>query len=127
MKDKQHLTDCEQQVMKCVWDTKEDMSLLTIVAMVNENYGKDWKPQTVSTFLSRLVKKGFLDMYRQGRLFFYHPLIQEKDYSAKVIEECVDFWSESNAGNLLCALNDRRKLRKDEVERIKELLDGLDK
>ena len=44
------LTDCEQLVMKTVWDAEEELSLMEIMQRVNDRYHKDWKPQTVSTF-----------------------------------------------------------------------------
>ena len=54
------LTDCEQLVMKTVWDAEEELSLMEIMQRVNDRYHKDWKPQTVSTFLARLVRSVLL-------------------------------------------------------------------
>lgn len=120
------MTECELLVMKCIWGSEEELSLPDIVALVNEKYAKQWKPQTVSTFLARLVKKGFLEMYRKGRLFLYHAQVMEKEYRGGVIRECVDFWSGNDAGLFLCSLHEERKLRPEEVTRIRELLDDLD-
>ena len=69
----ENLTDCEQLVMKTVWDAEEELSLMEVMQRVNDKYHKEWKPQTVSTFLARLVRKGYLRHYRQGRgVLFYH-------------------------------------------------------
>ena len=54
------ISACERLVMKAIWDTPEEMALQEIMDKVNEENGKSWKPQTVSTFLARLVRKGFL-------------------------------------------------------------------
>ncbi len=125
-KDKTNLTECEQLVMKVIWSSPVELTLPDIVKNVNETYGKDWKPQTVSTFLARLVKKNFLNSYRSGRTFYYQPLVSEKAYGNRVIKNCVEFWSNNNAGDLLCALHEGRRLREDEVEKIKGLIDELD-
>lgn len=125
-KDKTTLTDCEQLVMKVIWNSSEELTLPDIVKAVNETYQKEWKPQTVSTFLARLVKKNFLQSYRSGRTFFYQSLVSEKAYGNRMIENCVEFWGNNNAGDLLCALNEERKLRADEVDKIKELINELD-
>lgn len=125
-KDKTNLTECEQLVMKVIWSSKEELTLPDIVKNVNETYGRDWKPQTVSTFLARLVRKNFLNSYRSGRTFYYQPLVSEKDYGNKMINNCVRFWSNNNAGDLLCSLHEGRKLRADEVEKIKGLIDELE-
>lgn len=124
--EKNSLTLCEEQVMKCIWDSEEELTLPDIVAAVNYRFHKDWKPQTVSTFLARLVRKDYLNMYRKGRTFFYVPLIQKEDYSADKIEECVTAWSGNDASALLCALNERRSLRAEEISQIRNLLDELD-
>lgn len=124
-RDKTNLTECEQLVMKVIWGSEVELTLPDIVKNVNETYGKDWKPQTVSTFLARLVRKNFLNSYRSGRTFFYQPLVSEKAYGKKMINSCVEFWGNNNAGDLLCTLNEGRKLRADEVEKIKALIDEL--
>ncbi|NLL78283.1 MAG: BlaI/MecI/CopY family transcriptional regulator [Clostridiales bacterium] len=116
------LTECEQQVMKCIWDTRADMSLQQITVLVNERYGKTWKPQTVSTFLSRLVKKEYLEMYRKGRQFFYHPHIMEQTYKARSIADCVKFWCGDDAGELLAVLKQTRGLRENEIKKIREMI-----
>lgn len=55
-----NLTDSEELVMKSVWDTRKEPVLSEVVDRVNSAYGKDWRPQTVSTFLAKLVGKSFL-------------------------------------------------------------------
>lgn len=125
-KDKTNLTECEQLVMKVIWGSEVELTLPDIVKNVNETYGKDWKPQTVSTFLARLVRKNFLNSYRSGRTFFYQPLVSEKAYGKKMINSCVEFWSNNNAGDLLCTLIEGRRLRADEVEKIKALINELE-
>ena len=51
------LTAAETIVMKCIWDADHEMSLAEIVKNANEGYGKEWKPQTVSTYLAKLCIK----------------------------------------------------------------------
>jgi len=124
-KDKTNLTECEQLVMKIIWESEEELTLPDIVKGVNDRFDKAWKPQTVSTFLARLVRKNFLTSYRSGRTFFYQPLVSAKDYGDKMIKHCVEFWGNDDAGEMLCALNDKRPLRSDEIEKIKELVNKL--
>ena len=65
--DTNDISACEKLVMKVIWDSTEELALQEVMDGVNHENSKNWKPQTVSTFLSRLVKKGFLNMYRKGR------------------------------------------------------------
>lgn len=121
------LTECEQQVMKVIWDSGTELSLMEIVRSVNDKYHKEWKPQTVSTFLARLVRKGYLRHYRQGRVFFYQILIPLEEYKGQLTDDYVNFWNHDNADEFLCALSQKRPLRQDEIERIQKMINGLDK
>lgn len=86
------LTECEEMVMKAVWDAGEELSLMEIMHRVNDKYHKQWKPQTVSTFLARLVQKGYLRHYRQGRAFFYQILVPLETYRVQITEAFYKFW-----------------------------------
>lgn len=99
-----NLTACEQLIMKTVWDADKELGLMDITKGANDNYGKDWKPQTVSTFLARLVKKGFLKSYRQGRVFFYQILVTQEDYVRETAEQFIDFWHHGSVEAFLASL-----------------------
>ena len=118
----ENLTDCEQLVMKTVWDADEELSLTEITQRVNDKYHKTWALQTVSTFLARLTKKGYLRSHRQGRIFFYQIQIPLEEYKAQITNEYVNFWNHGNADEFLCALTQQRPLRSEEIERIKALI-----
>lgn len=121
------LTDCEQLVMKTVWEAEDELSLMEVMQRVNDKYHKTWKPQTVSTFLARLVKKGYLRHIRQGRIFYYRIMIPMDDYKGQLTTDYVSFWNHDNADEFLCALAQERPLRQDEIERIQKMIDGLGK
>ena len=116
------LTDCEQLVMKTVWDAEEELSLMEIMQRVNDKYHKKWKPQTVSTFLARLVRKGYLRHYRQGRVFFYQILVPLEEYKAQLTNDYVNFWCHGNADEFLHALIHERSLRSEEIEKIRKFV-----
>ena len=119
------LTECEQLVMKTVWDAGEELDLSEITRRTNGKYHKRWKPQTVSTFLTRLVGKGYLRHYRQGRVFFYQILIPLEEYKAQLTNDYVDFWLRGNADEFLCTLCRTRPLRTDEIEKIRTLINHV--
>lgn len=122
----EELTECELLVMKVIWHSKDALSIQEITARINYNYKKDWKVQTVSTFLSRVVKKGYLSMQRQGRVFYYYPLITEEEYGKREITKCVDFWGDGKVDALVASFAEVRKLTEEEKENIRRLLDGMD-
>ena len=103
MKDKMQLTESEEIVMKCIWDIGDDMCLSQIMDYTRE-YGKDWKSQTVSTFLSKLVLKGFIEPYRKGRYFHYKVQISEKEYKSSKLARHISFWNKDDMESLAADL-----------------------
>ena len=90
---KSRLTDAEMLVMGIIWDNPKHMVLSEIVAAVNGRWGKDWKPQTVSTYLAHLVRKGFLKMHRNGKVYTYEPLRSKDEYMVEMIKALRDWYS----------------------------------
>jgi len=122
MKDKMQLTESEEIVMKCIWDIGNDMCLSQIMEYTKE-YGKDWKSQTVSTFLSKLVLKGFIDPYRKGRYFHYKVLVSEKEYKNNALTQHLKFWNKNNIDSFaedLCAVLSKEQ-REQLINKMKEL------
>lgn len=122
----EELTGCELLVMKVIWGSEEVLSIQDITSQINRIYHKEWKTQTVSTFLSRIVKKGYLDMQRKGRVFYYYPQITEDEYGKREIKKCVDFWSDGKIDSLVASFAEVRKLSEEEKQHIRRLLDGMD-
>lgn len=120
------LTECEVLVMKVIWGSDEVMSVQEITSRINRKYKKDWKLQTVSTFLSRAVRKGYLEMKRNGRSFDYYPLVTEQEYGRREIVKCVDNWGSGKLGNLIASFAETRKLSEEEKAHIRRMLDGMD-
>lgn len=119
-----NLTDCEKLVMKCIWDVGRDMSLVETMASLKEKYNKDWKRQTVSTFLLHLIQKGFLTSYRVGRVFYYHQEVELEAYKKQQTEEFLDFWYDGSVQVLFSTLQENGRMTQEEAENIKALLES---
>lgn len=83
------LTESEELVMVIAWNA-EDVTLPVIEKDINARFNKDWKPQTVSTFLARLCRKDFLKLHRKGRYFYYEILVNREDYRKREIEAILE-------------------------------------
>ncbi|MCM1092242.1 MAG: BlaI/MecI/CopY family transcriptional regulator [Muribaculum sp.] len=120
---RKELSKCEGMVMKVIWGSGDVLTMQEITVKVNDLFHKTWKTQTVSTYLARLVKKGYLSMERQGRLFYYHPLIAGEDYAQGEIVKCMDMWGDAKVGALLSAFTQSKGLTDEEREYIRSILD----
>lgn len=86
------LSECEEMIMTIVWDLDSAPDLAETMKRVNAKFGKTWKPQTVSTFLTRLVQKGFLTSYRKGRYAYYEPVVKKDEYCAAEVTRIADLY-----------------------------------
>jgi len=85
------LTICEKEVIATVYELPEnERSLKIICALVNKTFGHEWMPQTVSTFLHRIVEKGYLTWVRQGRVALYTPTYSNKEFRKELLKEVID-------------------------------------
>lgn len=118
------ISACERLVMKVIWDSPEQLALQDVMDRVNEENGKAWKPQTVSTFLSRLVRKGFLTSYRKGRYSYYQPVVSKEEFWKATMNENARFFTQGDMGALACCLCEDI-LTKEDVDRLKRKIDEL--
>ena len=116
------LTAAEKLVMMTIWNSEEEISLSQITHSVNETYGKKWKPQTVSTFIAKIVQKGFIKMKREGRKIVYEILISMDDYRAQEAQEFVKLWHKGSVVDFVRAYADKCGMTPEEKEEIKGLL-----
>lgn len=88
-------------VMKCIWSMQAEngggVTMQQVAHMMAEQHHKEWKIQTVSTFLNRLYVKGFLSTERHGRAYYYTPIISETDFRRQKMEEYVQFWDNGDS------------------------------
>ncbi len=120
------LTAAETIVMKCIWDADHEMSLAEIVKNANENYGKDWKPQTVSTYLAKLCQKDYIRMKRTGRMITYEILISEEDYKSEQAREFVSFWNGGSIKQFLTAFYKDEPATKEDISELKKIIDEME-
>lgn len=113
-------------VMKTIWDHPHEMALQEIMKLTNETYGKDWRSQTVSTYIAKLVKKGFLKMNQSGRNATYEILIPELAYQQEQSHKFVKFWNRGSVAQFLTAFYKDHKLTKEEIEELRKSIDELD-
>lgn len=115
------LTESEEVVMKAIWDCKKEPVLSDVVERVNGFYGKDWKPQTVSTFLSKLVRKDYLKLIRNGKIYTYKVLVPENVYRRKLYRQHISFWNNNDIVNFIAEMLDNKDLTLEDIDAAKNL------
>lgn len=82
------ISKCEEEVFLSIFRlSHDDAALQQVMGTVNEKFKHEWKPQTVSTFLTRLVRKNYLTMARKGRYCYYTPTMSLEEYRLQIMKE----------------------------------------
>ena len=94
------ISECEEMIMKVIWDEEGDPNLETVTSKVALRFGRKWKKQTVATFMTRLMKKGWIDIYKLGRYSHYHPLVTIEQYRKDKMKEFFDLYPHTEKDKL---------------------------
>ena len=114
------LTESEELVMKAIWDCRKEPVLSDVVDRGNGFYGKDWKPQTVSTFLSKLVRKDYLKLQRNGKIYTYKVLVPEDVYRRKLYKQHISFWNHNDIVEFVAEMMQNKDLTEEDLQAVKE-------
>lgn len=120
------LTKAELLVMKSVWELGDGASKIDIEKHIEARFHKGWRPTTVSTFLSHLRDKDYVDFERKGRDCCYSSLISEEEYQAAQMKELFEFWGKQNVGVTLATFFEEQGIDKETAKKVKDLIDELD-
>lgn len=78
------LSDIEYEFMEFAWSSRRALNLQDFK---DHFVDKDWSPKSISFFLHRINKKGFLTSCRKGRVFYYTPTISHIEYQRYLLNE----------------------------------------
>lgn len=78
---RERLSEAERRVMLVIWESKTALSQKQIRMRCNERFGKDWKRQTLNTFLIRLEETGYLTRKPINKVAWTcSPTISKEEY-----------------------------------------------
>ncbi|WP_019639212.1 BlaI/MecI/CopY family transcriptional regulator [Paenibacillus fonticola] len=118
----QKLSDTELELMEAIWACTPPVTSTELLRLFAER-GKEWKAQTISTFLSRLVDKGALTATRRdGRTNEYSPRISSEDYKLLETQHVLDGLYQGSVKNLISAMYDGDKLSEQDITELKKWL-----
>ncbi|KWX77187.1 CopY family transcriptional regulator [Paenibacillus riograndensis] len=115
----QKLSDTELELMEAIWVSTPPVTSTELLNMFAQK-GRDWKAQTISTFLSRLVDKGVLTVTRHGRLNKYVPSISPEEYKLIEAQHVLDGLYQGSVKNLISAMYDGDKLSDQDIDELKQ-------
>ncbi len=114
-----HISEAEFEVMKVVWrlapvSTNEITNALTSTTA--------WSPKTIQTLIKRLVNKRALSYEKQGRMFVYTPLIEEKEYASQQSRSFLKRFYDGDITAMLSAYVETAPLSAAQIDSLRSLL-----
>lgn len=114
------LPDTELEVMKALWASGPDTPR-TALEQTLSAFG--WASNTINTYLTRLVDKGFVSVRRDRKGNLYTPLVSREEYQA-FDSRVVLSRLYGTPRNFVAALA-REGLERQDLEELRTLLDEL--
>ncbi|MDM8249790.1 BlaI/MecI/CopY family transcriptional regulator [Lacrimispora saccharolytica] len=121
----QKLPESELDLMIVLWKQKNDMSRSEIEKIVNQK--KTLAPTTILTLLSRLEKKGFVSVNRDGNLNKYRWLVSQEEYQQKEGKGMLEKLYGNSVKNFVAALYQGREIDDEDLKELEGFLKELNR
>ncbi len=118
-----HITAAESFIMEALW-RRGPLSADDLIEDPGKPQG--WGGATVKTLINRLLKKSALKSERIDGRVRYVALIERADYVQSESQSLLDRLFEGSLTPLVAHFADRRKLKPDEIKRLKKLLEDME-
>lgn len=112
--------DAELEIMKVIWKAKDPVTSLDIGKEVED---KGWKKTTIATFLTRLVEKGALSATKQGKLYYYTPLIAEKEYKKSQTKNLIKTLYNGSVRDFAVSFFEEQKLSDEDIKELRAIFE----
>ena len=124
MRNKPEISEAEYQVMKIVWSAGVPISTNEVVEKLEMSTA--WKPKTIHTLLSRLVKKGALQYEKESRVFVYTPLVEESEVLAHENDSFLKRFYDGALNPMIVNLLEQDKLSDDDIAALRRTLEKFE-
>ncbi len=115
------LFDSELKVMGILWN-EGDVPAKQIADALTKELG--WNKNTTYTLIKRCIKKGAIE--RSEPNFMCHALISKEAVQEAETTELINKVYDGSADKLFASLLGRKKLSAEQIEKLKQIVDGLE-
>ncbi len=121
------LTATEQEIMEVFWRCGDGLPFQELLDRMNREYHKDWKHQTLRTFLTGLQRVGLVAARGSRKAQIYYPLCTRDEYMHQWTRSLMERSYSNSLRNFLFAFAGNEPLTEEEVDSLREMLDRADK
>ncbi|MDE6363747.1 MAG: BlaI/MecI/CopY family transcriptional regulator [Lachnospiraceae bacterium] len=117
------ISESENMIMEYLWKHESGKTFRDITEYLNDICQKDWKKQTINTFIRRLIDKGLVVSQNAEHKKVYYPAMTYTEYKQG---EARDFINELYDGSMyafLSTFSGGQKLDKNTAEDLRKILE----
>jgi predicted transcriptional regulator len=119
-----NISKSEHHVLEALWDA----SPLTVGQVVERVQAKtDWHENTIKTLLVRLASKKAIRRTKDGKRFFYEPLVTKEAVVATETEGLLGRFFGGQMPALIAHFAEQKKLSRRDIEEMEAILKRLKK
>ncbi len=120
MKTLPKISESEWLVMRVLWLNGS----LTANEVVKELTGKTkWKPKTIKTLITRLMKKGAVKFKKEGRMYRYYPAVSQAECVRMERRSFVRRVYGGTTRPMLAAFLEDAKLSAEDISELRKILE----
>jgi BlaI family penicillinase repressor len=110
----------EWEVLRVLWEREEVLGSVVVSILQQTTH---WKPTTIRTLLSRLVKKRVIGFRPVGSGYLYFPLMTQAECEAAERRTFLQKVYGGNARSMIAAFLTEERLTPEDLDALQQLLD----
>ena len=119
----QKLPDSELDVMIALWNGHQEMTRSEIEEFMNQK--KKLAPTTILTLLSRLEKKNFVSVKKEGKANLYSALVTQEEYQQQEGKHVLEKLYDNSLKNFVATLYQGEQIDQNDIEELESFLQEL--
>lgn len=123
-KQHQRLPDSELDIMLVLWNNEPPMSRSEIEFIINEK--KALASTTILSLLTRLEKKHFVAVEKQGKMNLYTPLVSQEEYQHNESQNVLEKLYGNSLKKFVTSLYQGKKISSDQIRELNDFIQELE-
>ncbi|MDE6621154.1 MAG: BlaI/MecI/CopY family transcriptional regulator [Lachnospiraceae bacterium] len=122
------MSQSESLIMDYLWKNEDGKGFSEIMEYLNGELHKDWKKQTINTFIRHLIDKGLVQADASQKSRRYSAALTTAEYARGKANKILSDYYDGSIEVFLSALTGGKPLSKELAEQLNAMVDsGLDK
>ena len=115
------LPDTELEIMKVIWTMEKNINTTEIKKILEKN--RPWNVSALQTLLNRLIDRGFLDTYKEGKNKCYTVLVSEDEYISFENKSFFKKVNNSSITKLAASLYNSKSISEDDLLELSKFIE----